>query len=87
MIFLIYFIVISAITAAVTYYDKEAARNFKWRISEATLFLLALLGGALAEYITMKKIYHKTKHPQFMIGLPIIIAVQIILVVAFLLFN
>lgn len=33
--------------------------------------LLGLFGGALAEYITMKKIHHKTRHKKFMVGLPI----------------
>ncbi len=78
-----YYFIISVITAIVTFYDKKAAKKYpKRRIREATLFLLALLGGALAEYAVMKKIRHKTKHKRFMIGLPLIIILHIILLIA-----
>ena len=76
---LIYFAVISVITAIVTFYDKKAAKNRpEHRVPEKVLFLLAILGGSLAEYLTMLKIRHKTKHKRFMIGLPIIILLQVI---------
>lgn len=76
---LIYFAVISVITAIVTFYDKKAAKKRpEHRIPEKVLFLLAILGGSLAEYLTMLKIRHKTKHKRFMIGLPIIILLQVI---------
>lgn len=79
---LLYFIVISVVTAIVTFYDKKAAKKRpKHRVSEAMLFLLALLGGAFAEYVTMKKIRHKTKHKRFMIGLPVIIILHILLII------
>lgn len=72
---------------AVTAYDKKAAKKFpKNRIPEKVLFLLALAGGAAAEFITMLKIRHKTKHLKFMAGLPIITGLQIaaiILIVKF----
>ncbi|MBQ1186634.1 MAG: DUF1294 domain-containing protein, partial [Clostridia bacterium] len=49
--FLIYFLIISAATAIVTCYDKKAAVKFpRHRVSEAMLFLLALIGGAVAEF-------------------------------------
>ena len=82
MYFIIYFLLISTITAFVTLYDKKASKKRpKHRVSEAMLFLLALLGGAFAEYVTMKKIRHKTKHKRFMIGLPVIIILHILLVI------
>ena len=76
---LIYFVAISLITIIVTAYDKKAAKKCsKHRVPEKILFLLAILGGSLAEYLTMLKIRHKTKHKRFMIGLPIIILLQVI---------
>ena len=51
-----------------------------WRISEKALFILALLGGSVAEYFTMRLIRHKTLHKRFMIGLPVIIIIQLILI-------
>ncbi len=75
-IFIIYFIIISIISCAVTISDKHRAKHGIWRIPEKTLFLLALAGGSAAMYITMLIIRHKTKHMRFMLGLPFIFAVQ-----------
>ncbi len=80
----IYILLISITTAVVTFYDKRAAVKYpKRRVSEAMLFLLALLGGALAEFLVMKKIRHKTKHKSFMIGLPIITILHIALIICY----
>lgn len=76
-IILIYLAVISLITAIVTAIDKYKAKKGAFRISEATLFILALLGGSLGEYLTMKAIRHKTLHKRFMIGLPVIMLLQL----------
>lgn len=67
------------LAVALTVYDKYAARRKKTRIPEKLLFLTALCGGSLAMYITMLVIRHKTKHKRFMIGLPVIIAVQAVI--------
>lgn len=75
---LIWFVIISLVTAAVTAADKMFAKKKMRRIPEATLFSLAILGGATAEYITMKLIRHKTRHKSFMLGLPAIIILQLI---------
>lgn len=71
--------VISAIAAILTLYDKLIAGKGIRRVPEQTLFLTAILGGALAMYLVMLIIRHKTKHKRFMLGLPLIIAVQAIL--------
>ncbi|MBO5936351.1 MAG: DUF1294 domain-containing protein [Clostridia bacterium] len=76
--FIIYFLAVSLITAVVTAIDKYKAKKGAFRISEATLFTLAAIGGALSEYLTMRLIRHKTLHKRFMIGLPLIIIMQII---------
>ena len=70
IIFLIYYFIISIIGIILTISDKKKAQKGKWRVSESTLMILGLLGGALPMYLTMKKIRHKTKHKKFMIGLP-----------------
>lgn len=46
------------------------------------LLLLGLLGGSLCMFITMKAIRHKTLHKKFMIGLPLILALQLFLIAA-----
>lgn len=68
---LVYFIIISVIGILMTVYDKSAAITGKRRISEKNLMLVGLLGGAISMFITMNIIRHKTKHPKFMIGLPL----------------
>lgn len=73
---IIYFALISLVAVIVTLADKVAAQKGAWRVPEATLMLIGLFGGALAMYITMKTIRHKTKHKKFMIGLPFEIALH-----------
>lgn len=73
---LIYLAVVNVVSCGICCYDKVMAKQGKWRISEKTLLLLSVLGGAVAMYITMCIIRHKTKHNKFMIGLPVIILVQ-----------
>lgn len=69
----IYFIIISAVTVAATIYDKTASKVLtQKRVPEKTLLILAFLGGAIAEYMTMTIIRHKTKKNIFMNGLPLI---------------
>ncbi len=79
--FIVYFLAVSLITALITAIDKYKAKKGAFRISEATLFFLAAIGGALAEYMTMKLIRHKTLHKRFMIGLPLMIILQIVAVI------
>ena len=74
---IIYFLAVSLITSVITAIDKYRAKKGAFRISEATLFTLAAIGGALSEYMTMRLIRHKTLHKRFMIGLPVIIILQI----------
>ena len=73
---LIYLAVISLISFIVTAWDKFCAKRDMWRVPEKTLLILSALGGSVAMYITMKTIRHKTKHPKFMVGIPVIIFLQ-----------
>ncbi|MFI3115673.1 MAG: DUF1294 domain-containing protein [Clostridia bacterium] len=78
-----FIIIVSIITPIIVILDKKFAETNQSRVPEKTLFTLAILGGALAEYITMNSIRHKTLHKRFMIGLPIIFISQIILFIGF----
>lgn len=82
-IFYVYILLISLITVIITIYDKISAKKGTFRISEATLILCGVFGGAVAELITMLIIRHKTRHIKFMLGLPAIILVQAVLIIAF----
>ncbi len=74
---LIYTAVMSLIAFAAFGIDKYKAKTNRWRISEKTLFLLALLGGGVGAYLGMKVFHHKTRHKQFAIGLPLIMIIQL----------
>lgn len=73
--------IVSIIALIITCYDKLAAKAKGRRTREKTLFLVAILGGSVAMYLTMLLIRHKTKHKRFMLGLPLITALQIGLLV------
>ena len=77
---LYYLMIISVISMIVCIYDKIAAKQSFRRISEKNLLFLSGSGGALAMYITMRIIRHKTKHNKFMWGLPAIILVQMAII-------
>lgn len=62
--------------------DKRKAIKHKWRISEFTLFLFAILGGSIGSIIGMHLFHHKTRHWYFKWGMPLILILQIALIVA-----
>ncbi len=63
--------------------DKLKAKYHKWRISEKTLLLLAILGGAYGSYFAMILFHHKTRKPVFKFGVPLILILETILLVYF----
>lgn len=66
--------------AFITYgIDKLKARRSKRRISEATLLLLAIIGGSLGAWFGVKVWHHKTLHKKFRYGIPLIIIIQIVI--------
>lgn len=75
-----YLFIINIIGFALMGIDKKRAIRGAWRISEASLFLVAFLGGALGCTLGMRHFRHKTKHWYFKYGMPAIFAVQIFLV-------
>lgn len=61
--------------------DKIKARfGSAKRIAEKYLFFLAAVGGAAAMYLCMLVIRHKTRHVRFMLGFPVIIILQAVLI-------
>ncbi|MBR4873760.1 MAG: DUF1294 domain-containing protein [Clostridia bacterium] len=75
---------ISLISMIVCIYDKIAAKKLpRHRTPEKTLLLLSALGGSLVMYVTMQIIHHKTQHKKFMIGIPVIMGIQIVLIILY----
>ena len=78
---LLYYIVGVNILAFLVYgIDKWRAKKGKWRISEATLLLLAVIGGSIGAWLGMKVWHHKTMHKKFKYGVPAVLIIQIILI-------
>ena len=77
---LYYLIVINIVTFLIYGIDKWKAKQGSWRISEATLLILAAIGGSIGALLGMKIWHHKTMHKKFKYGLPLILIIQIILI-------
>jgi len=75
-----YLLVLSLTAGIATIYDKGAAKGNKRRIPENSLLLISLLGGSVAMYIVMRMIHHKTNKEKFMRGIPLIIALQALMI-------
>ena len=74
-------IVINVITFLIYGIDKWKAKQGSWRISEASLLILAVIGGSIGALLGMKVWHHKTMHKKFQFGIPMIIVAQIALVI------
>lgn len=61
--------------------DKYKARHKQWRITEASLLLLAILGGSPAALLAMRLFHHKTLHKKFCYGVPAILLIQLTIVI------
>ena len=60
--------------------DKRRARYRQWRIPEKLLFLSALLGGSAGAWAGMYVFRHKTRHWYFVVGMPVILLAQLLLI-------
>ena len=74
-----YLLAINAVAFIVYGIDKYKARKAKWRISEATLLSLAVIGGSIGAWTGMRVWRHKTMHKKFKYGIPAILLMQIAL--------
>ena len=77
-------ILINIVTFVVFGLDKLLAKHprFRQRVPEKTLFLLAVLGGSVGALLGMSLFRHKTLHRVFRVGVPVILAVQLLLAAA-----
>ncbi|MBQ9334831.1 MAG: DUF1294 domain-containing protein [Lachnospiraceae bacterium] len=78
----IYLVVVNLLGFAMMGIDKARARKRAWRIPEAHLMIVALIGGSVGSILGMWMFRHKTKHRYFVYGLPVILILQIAIVVA-----
>ena len=76
-ILFIYLAIINAIAFLLMLVDKYKAKKNLWRIPEKTLMTVAIIGGSIGAYAGMRLFRHKTQHPKFYIGIPVILAMQL----------
>lgn len=76
----IYLVAINVVTFFIYGIDKWKAKRSKWRITETSLLLLALLGGSIGAWLGMKAWHHKTLHKKFKYGIPLIFIIQLAVV-------
>ena len=76
-----YFIVMNVLGFALMGIDKRKAQRSAYRIPEATLFTIAIMGGSLGSVLGMYLLRHTTKHWYFKLGMPIILVLQVALAV------
>ncbi|MBQ8047407.1 MAG: DUF1294 domain-containing protein [Prevotella sp.] len=75
---LVIYLFVVNVVAFLTYgWDKWKAQHKKWRISEGNLLWLAAIGGSLGALFAMICFRHKTRHPKFKYGIPLILMLQI----------
>ncbi|MCR4993426.1 MAG: DUF1294 domain-containing protein [Lachnospiraceae bacterium] len=76
-----YLVVMNIVGIAVMGIDKSKAKRGAWRIKEATLFGISIIGGSIGTLLGMYMFRHKTKHIYFVIGMPLILILHIALAV------
>lgn len=74
-----YIIILNIVTFAVYGIDKIKAQKGAWRIPEKSLLLLAFIGGSLGAAAGMRFWRHKTLHPQFKWGVPLMLLLHLTL--------
>lgn len=84
-IILIYLAAVNLVTFVMYGIDKYKAKKAKWRIPEATLLLMAAIGGSIGAWVGMQVWHHKTLHKKFKYGVPVIFLLQVAL--TFYLYN
>lgn len=76
-IFVLYVIIINIAGFSSMGIDKARARKKAWRIPEARLFFIALIGGSAGSIAGMYFFRHKTRHWYFVWGMPAILLLQL----------
>ena len=74
--FYFYLAIVNVTGFFIMQYDKKLAKSRKRRVSERRIFTYAALGGAAGVWIGMFAFRHKTKHWQFLLGVPALIVLN-----------
>lgn len=86
MIFLIYLVAANVFAFVLFGLDKRRARKGLFRIKESSLLAAAIMGGSPGALMGMHYFRHKTRHPLFKFGIPAILTLHMVLLLAILRF-
>lgn len=75
---LLYLLTVNAAGFLLMLADKRRAQKKMWRIPEATLMTAAAVGGSIGCLAGMYTFRHKTRHPKFTLGVPALLALQLL---------
>ena len=81
-VIILYFVFVNLLGLFAMYTDKQRARKRAFRIPESTLFSIAIIGGSIGSIAGMYLFRHKTRHWTFVYGMPFILLLQILSLVA-----
>lgn len=84
---LVLFLLINIVTFCLYWWDKEAARDGHWRVSEARLLQFAFIGGSLGAFAAQRLLRHKTRKEPFRTQLMAILILHAVLIPAALIFG
>ena len=76
---ILYLLIMNAAGVLSMLADKRRAKKKLWRIPEATLLAIAVLGGSIGSLVGMYAFRHKTRHIKFTLGIPGILIAQLVL--------
>ncbi len=80
----VYLLIVNIVSFAMMGIDKQKAIRGAWRIPEASLFMVAIIGGSIGSILGMQLFRHKTKHWYFQYGMPAILILQLLLLISIL---
>ena len=78
VVLIFYYLLVNFLGFYAMYTDKLRAKKRAFRVPEATLFAIAIIGGSIGCILGMYTFRHKTKHWHFVYGMPIILFLQIV---------
>ena len=76
----VYLIVLNIIGFAIMGIDKWKAKKRTFRVPEATLFIISIIGGSMGSILGMYVFHHKTRHWYFVYGMPFILLLQLAII-------
>lgn len=84
---IIYLLIINAAGFLLMRIDKKKARRHRRRIPEAVLMGVAGVGGSIGVLGGMYAFHHKTRHARFTVGIPALLASQLMVASLIILFS